>query len=164
MSVAHRGHPISTEARAKIGAANSNPSAETRARMSAAHDGRVVSETARANIRAASLAHREACDGTCGRWDCGPIISPTGIELKLWALLDEFPTVIRDASLPGTCCAYRPDAYLPEYRLAFEADGYYHTLPSRAEDDARRDAHLLEVHGIVTIRLTEAELMEIGAA
>lgn len=51
------------------------------------------------------------------------------------------------------------DAYLPEYHLAFEADGvYWHNLPNRAEMDARRDARLLTDFGLPVVRLTEAEL------
>jgi len=54
---------------------------------------------------------------------------------------------------------FHVDAFLPEYNLAFEADGtYWHQRKEVRERDIRRDKELLEKYGIITIRLTEKEL------
>lgn len=84
------------------------------------------------------------------------IQSPTHIEEILVSLvLFEFPTIVREQKFGK----YRVDAYLPEYHLAFEADGVYWHKDTEA--DKTRDAYLLKEHSLTVVRFTERELLEI---
>ncbi len=108
-------------------------------------------------------AHMAECeDPDCRRVACTGPQSPTNLERTLYTLLTEFPTVEREWRPPGGCCRYRLDAYLPEYALNFEADGarWHRDKPGQPERDAKRDAHLLATHAIVTVRLGETELLQ----
>ena len=51
------------------------------------------------------------------------------------------------------------DCYLPEYHVAFEADGtYWHSLPKTIAHDIRRDAELLQEFALPVIRFREDEI------
>lgn len=55
------------------------------------------------------------------------------------------------------------DCYLPDYHLAFEADGtYWHRAELQARDRAR-DERLWERFRLPVVRLTQAELEEVTA-
>lgn len=86
--------------------------------------------------------------------------SPTSIEIILWdKLLAEFPRLEKQKRFGR----FTVDAYLPEYHLAFEADGdYWHSF--KKESDASRDAYLLSKFNLPVVRLTETELREINRA
>lgn len=56
---------------------------------------------------------------------------------------------------------YQVDCYVPDYHLAFEADGdYWHSLPDVRERDARRDIALLQNFNLPTVRFSETEIKE----
>lgn len=57
LSAAHMGHAVSAETRVKMSVSHSNPSTETRARLSAAMTGRIVSSAARAKLSATIMGH-----------------------------------------------------------------------------------------------------------
>lgn len=146
------------------------PSDATRARVSKALRGRVLSSgrlghtnsaKARALVSAAKRKHMAECKGKCARVECSPPRSPTQIEKILARLLSEFPTVLFEHRIGP----YRVDAYLPEYGLAFEADGqYWHRLTERDRPGYydRRDEYLLMEHGVTIVRLGEEELLALN--
>lgn len=55
---------------------------------------------------------------------------------------------------------YRVDIYLPEWRLAIEVDGPYHS----AKHDEKRDAFLQERYGLLVLRLSYQIKKEAGMA
>ena len=85
---------------------------------------------------------------------CRVPVSPTIIEnILIDVLLREFPTVIREKKFGR----YKIDAYLPEYHLAFEADGErWHINKTR---DENRDASLLKLYNLPVIRFSGKELL-----
>lgn len=85
----------------------------------------------------------------------------TTIEKILVSFLSDAGFTVRAQEPFGL---FKVDAYLPEYRLAFEADGsYWHAKPEVMERDKRKDAFLLE-RGVPVIRFTEPELYELEEA
>ena len=57
---------------------------------------------------------------------------------------------------------YSVDVYLPEYHLAFEADGdYWHNISGIHARDENRDAYLLRKFELPVIRLWEHEINEL---
>ena len=130
----------------------------SRARRASTYKVPSPSAETRVKISASLKRHIAKCDGQCGSAVCSPPASPpTDLERRLYVLLAEFPTVIREQRFGR----YRVDAYLPPpYHLAFEADGvYWHDRPERVKHDARRDAYLLAEYGLPVVRLGETELM-----
>jgi very-short-patch-repair endonuclease len=82
----------------------------------------------------------------------------TELEAKLWTFLVNAGFTIELEKQFGP---YRVDVYLPERHLAFEADGWHHTLPGRSEYDVKRDANLLRQFQLPVIRLMESDLAKI---
>jgi very-short-patch-repair endonuclease len=77
---------------------------------------------------------------------------PTGIERRVQAELTRrgIPFAVHTHVGP-----YVPDVSLPQFHAIIECDGdYWHSLPGRAEHDARRDRWFLR-RGIRTIRIAE---------
>ena len=143
-------------------------SVETRAKLSASHTGLVASEASKAKrsatlsgraqpwVRERMLEHAANPPEGCKCFVCRPTFESTSLERRLWALLADFPTVETQRRFGR----YRVDAYLPEYRLAFEADGHrWHRDKAGApERDAARDAWILENHGVIVVRLDQDSL------
>ena len=64
-------------------------------------------------------------------------------------------------SVSVRCTKYFVDFYLPEDKIAFEADGeYWHR--NRGEYDAKRDLWIFDNFGVVVIRFSEKELKSIA--
>ena len=152
------GYVYSAETRQKLrlAATGKIPSLETREKMAKAKRGRPLSEAHRFASQLARRRHFEVCRGECGGPLCRPHWTQTGLERALLRLLADFPTVEPQARFGR----YRVDAYLPEYGLAFEADGHYwhrdrEGIPER---DVRRDAEILVRFGVPVVRLTEDDL------
>jgi very-short-patch-repair endonuclease len=83
----------------------------------------------------------------------------TWLERQLEFFLRSAGFVVEMQVKFGRC---RVDAYLPDYHLAFEADGeHWHGRPERREYDARRDAQLLKTYKLPTVRLTGSEIEEL---
>jgi len=157
------------EIRAKNRAASlgHKASAETKAKMSAARMGMLRPKSPEwrtkiaVSMRESMLTHMGTVPG-CRCIGCNPvqvIASPTSLEKKLLTVfLAEFPEVIPERQFGP----YKVDAYLPPpYHLAFEADGEYwhqHVEERDPGHDQRRDAYLLEKHGLPVIRLTGGDL------
>jgi len=157
------GHPSSPETNAKIRASKLGPagdyarlpkSAEHRAKIGAASRRNGSDPTFRAAISARRNEHLAICGGECGSTWCGARrYSDTSLERALLGLLVDFPTVETQRRFGR----FRVDSYLPEYRLAFEADGtYWHAR--RSAYDAARDAEILRRFGVTVVRLTEENL------
>ena len=54
---------------------------------------------------------------------------------------------------------YHADAYVPEHRTVFEADGtYWHSRPGAARRDARRNCYM-EKHGYQVVRFDDEQLL-----
>ncbi len=86
-----------------------------------------------------------------------PVWKNTELEARLWKFLVEAGYAIELEKQFGR---YRVDVYLPDYHLAFEADGsYHHSRPGRPEYDSRRDALLLKIFGLPVVRIEERELV-----
>lgn len=82
----------------------------------------------------------------------------TSIEHILYRLLRqaEFTYISQYCLEP-----YVVDAFLPDYNLAFEADGkYWHR--NLQTHDAARDAYLFRRYGVTVVGLSEDELEEVG--
>lgn len=60
---------------------------------------------------------------------------------------------------------YIVDAYVPEYHLAFEADGAtWHSYPEQVKRDAIRDKWLQERFGLPVVRMPERELLKLAGS
>lgn len=147
-----RAHSAETLAKMRAASARRWADPSERAKAGAKNRGRVLTAEHKAKISAGVHTVIANCDGNCNHAACGKATSPTRIEDALYALLSEFPTVEREVKFGP----YRVDAYLPEYRLAFEADGdYWH----RDRDDATRDAWIIEHTQVeAVVRLEEGLL------
>lgn len=67
---------------------------------------------------------------------------PTNLELALYAMLEEEGVqFMKEWTVPG--CGYRLDAYDPETKTAYEADGPTHDTAKGRKRDRERDAYLL---------------------
>jgi very-short-patch-repair endonuclease len=77
--------------------------------------------------------------------------NPTPSERKLWRVLRKrrLGTLFRRQYVIPP---YIVDFYAPEHRLVVEVDGPVHD--STREYDARKASHLLEHHGVRTLRFT----------
>lgn len=130
------------------------PPPEAMVNSAKARKGRPLSEKNRLGISRGRKRHLALpLYGIC---PCGahtPPASPTSLELKLRAFLEEFPSV-QEQKWFGR---YRVDAYLPPpYHLAFEADGKYWYQDSSYEEI--RDQFLLEEFSLPVIHLSEEDL------
>lgn len=148
---------LTEEHRRKISEARKGyvPSSETRAKMSIIHSGKTISTEARERMSIARKIHIEQCQGSCGAGACGAWTN-TSLEKILLTLLDDFPTVITQKHFG----LYRVDAFLPEYGIAFEADGHrwHRDKPGQSEYDRKRDEEILIRFGVVVVRLSEDDL------
>ncbi len=82
----------------------------------------------------------------------------TSLERALWKLLSAAGYSFETEKRFGRS---RVDVYLPDYHLAFEADGWHHTRPGRAEADQARDDELMRRFKLPVVRLSTADLAEV---
>ncbi len=78
----------------------------------------------------------------------------TALEARLWKFLVEAGYTIEIEKPFGR---YRVDVYLPDYHLAFEADGWHHAQ-YQVEHDLKRDAWLWETQQLPVVRLNYLEI------
>ncbi len=151
-------HVQSLEHIAKVAAlrVGTHHSAETRTKMSKSAKALTRTPEHKANLSRGRIRHQSDCDGSCGSHWCKPNgYGQTQCERDLLSLLAEFPNVHDEV----TFGRYRVDAYLPDYHVAFEADGtYWHGNPESQARDAKRDAYLLDEFNLPVVRLTQDEL------
>lgn len=81
--------------------------------------------------------------------------SPTSLERTLYDLLEGAGYQVERQVRFGR---YVVDAWLPEERLVFEADGMFWFWHQDAEREARRDAYLLAHGAVAVVHLTDEDL------
>lgn len=160
LSKQRTGRKMSEKGKANCKEAQNRP--EVSAKRRASSVGRVASAEAKRNQSIGYRRHMEQCDGSCGSAACGAGLkhSGTSIEITLWEiLLKDFPEMERSKRFGR----YVVDAFLPDHKLAFEADGTYWHSPARRKPgyDEARDLHLFRMYGITVVRITEDELRRI---
>lgn len=130
---------------------------ETRLKIGAAQRGRVFAPEQLAHMRQAGRRrYQRPCEAekmiaalAKGREAKGP----TWLERALARLLTEAGFAFEEQAQRG---AYYVDAWVPEHRLIFEADGAYWHQNSAKE--RARDAYLLRGGAVAVIHLTEDDL------
>lgn len=169
---AKKGRTLSPEHRQKISAGNRGRtrSDDTRARMRIAQHGHVPSRKTLEAAWAASRGRvvpedeRQRAAERQAKWISEhPGTRMTSKPERIMVnLLRAAGFTVETQRHFGRACV---DAYLPDYHVAFEADGaYWHNRPGAPEKDAARDAELMRRFALPVVRLGEFELRDIGAA
>lgn len=124
---------------------------ERRARFKAFTD----AGTAATKAMWAALSAEEKAAKLRPIWQASQSANPSSIELIVKATLDALGVRYRHQAFIGR---HLVDFYIKSKRLVIECDGsYWHGLPGRPDNDARRDAWFRE-HGFSILRLGEKEI------